>query len=166
MAAPKQNQFWKIRSSHGREKLFATPELLWQAAEEYFNWCDGHPFYKVEAIKSGDRCGDLIKIPVPRPYTLEGFLGYVDAGKNYWSQFKKANHEDFAGVIGKIDNTLYNNKFSGAASGFFNPTIIARDLGLRDNMAVTDGEGNPLQAPTTIIVQQGDTNGFEIKESE
>ena len=26
MAAPKGNQFWMLRSKHGRDKLFATPE--------------------------------------------------------------------------------------------------------------------------------------------
>ena len=26
MAAPKENQFWKFRSIHGRDKLFSTPE--------------------------------------------------------------------------------------------------------------------------------------------
>ena len=29
MAAPKGNQFWMLRSKHGRDKLFATPEALW-----------------------------------------------------------------------------------------------------------------------------------------
>ena len=52
MAAPKGNQFWKLRSKHGRDKLFATPDLLWQAACEYFEWCDKHPWYKSEAIKN------------------------------------------------------------------------------------------------------------------
>ena len=38
MAAPKGNQFWMLRSKHGRDKLFATPEALWEAACEYFQW--------------------------------------------------------------------------------------------------------------------------------
>jgi hypothetical protein len=38
--APKGNEFWKLRSKHGRDKLFATPELFWQAALEYFQWND------------------------------------------------------------------------------------------------------------------------------
>ena len=43
MAAPKGNQFWMLRSKHGRDKLFATPEALWEAACEYFQWCDENP---------------------------------------------------------------------------------------------------------------------------
>ena len=34
MAANLGNQFWKNRSKHGRDKLFATPDLLWQAASD------------------------------------------------------------------------------------------------------------------------------------
>ena len=54
MAAPLGNQFWKLRSKHGRDYLFATPEALWEAACEYFNWCDGHPWRKNEIVKSSE----------------------------------------------------------------------------------------------------------------
>ena len=47
-AAPKGNQFWKLRSKHGRDKLFATPDLLWEAACEYFAYCDKHPWKVVK----------------------------------------------------------------------------------------------------------------------
>ena len=28
MAAPKNNSFWKMRSKHGRDKIFKTPEIM------------------------------------------------------------------------------------------------------------------------------------------
>ena len=51
MAAPKGNKFWMLRSKHGRDKLFATPELLWEAACEYFQWCDENPWTTRKAIQ-------------------------------------------------------------------------------------------------------------------
>ena len=45
MAASKNNQFWKLRNKHGRDTLFSSPELLWSAACEYFDWCDENPWY-------------------------------------------------------------------------------------------------------------------------
>ena len=51
MAAPKGNQFWMLRSKHGRDKLFATPEALWEAACEYFQWCDENPWTTRKAIQ-------------------------------------------------------------------------------------------------------------------
>lgn len=162
----KGNQFWKLRSEHGRDKLFASPELLWEAASEYFNWCDAHPWYKVEAVKSGDLAGTLMKVPMVRPYTLTGFQLYVGSSPSFWRDFRSANHADFSSIIGQIENAMDTQKFEGAAVGAFNANIISRSLGLRDNVGLSDGDGNPLQAPATIIVQQGDTSAFEIKESE
>jgi hypothetical protein len=132
MSAPKGNQFWKLRSKHGRDKLFETPELLWEAATEYFNWVDGHPWYKVEAVKSGDNCGDLIKIPLARPYTLSGFQLYIGASDTFWRKFKADDHKDFVTVISEIEKAIYTQKFEGAAVGAFNANIIARDLGLTE----------------------------------
>lgn len=132
MAAPKGNQFWKLRSEHGRDKLFASPEMMWQAATEYFEWADANPWYKVEGIKSGDMVGQMINIPTARPYTLRAFLLYIHASENFWTEFKKAKHEDFLGVIEEIENVMYAQKFEGAAVGSFNANIIARDLGLKD----------------------------------
>lgn len=133
MAAPTGNQFWKLRSKHGRDKLFATPDLLWEAACEYFEWCDENPWYKNDALKSGDSAGEIIKIPTARPYTLTAFMLYIDASEEYWREFKKADHQDFFGVITQIEQVIYTQKFEGAAVGVFNANIIARDLGLADN---------------------------------
>ena len=48
MAAPKGNQFWKLHSKHGRDTLFSTPDLMWEAACEYFQWCDDNPWRVVK----------------------------------------------------------------------------------------------------------------------
>ena len=41
MAIPEEDKLWKLRSQHSRDELFASPDLLWAAACEYFGWCDG-----------------------------------------------------------------------------------------------------------------------------
>lgn len=142
--APKGNKFWQQRSKHGRDKLFATPELMWEAATEYFNWCDTNPWIKFEPIKSGDMCGQLVEIPTAIPYTMEGLCGYLDCNKAYFSQFEAAIADkeddiskDFSKVITRIRETLYQQKFTGASVGAFNASIIARDLGLTDKQDLT-----------------------------
>jgi len=40
------NEFWKARSKHGRDKIFTTPEILWEAACEYFEWVADNPLQK------------------------------------------------------------------------------------------------------------------------
>lgn len=139
MAAPKGNKFWENRSKHGRSKLFATPALLWDAACEYFTWCDDNPIIKKDVVRSGKNAGDIIDIPMQRPYSLSGFLFYVGAGDAYWRQFKAADHEDFSTVINDIEKVIETQQFDGATVGIFNSNIIARKLGLVDKTDVTTG---------------------------
>lgn len=129
MAATPGNQFWKQRSKHGRDKLFASPELLWEAACEYFEWCDTNPWVKPDWVGK-----DALEVerPTQRPYTLAGLALYCDASRNWWDEFRKVADKDFLGVITRIEETIYTNKFEGAAVGAFNANIISRDLGLVD----------------------------------
>lgn len=138
MAAPIGNQFWKARAKHGRDKLFETPELLWDAACEYFQWCDENPLYECKAFAfQGDVT--LQDMPKLRAYTLDGLFLFLDCTETYFRAFKsqeRLNKEDFITVINKIEKTVYNQKFTGAAADLLNPNIIARDLGLSDKSEV------------------------------
>lgn len=74
MPAPEGNQFWKLRSKHGRDKLFATPELLWEEACNYFEWCDENPIITHDVVKSGDSVGQILNIPKKKDLTpFRGF---------------------------------------------------------------------------------------------
>lgn len=132
----KGNKFWQIRSKHGMDKLFASPELMWEAACEYFQWCDDNPQIEID-FKGKDI--EKVQIPHQRPYTLHGLCSYIGCVTSYFRAFKsqtkagnRKNGIDFVTVIGKIEETIYNQQFSGAASGFLNPNIIARNLGLSE----------------------------------
>jgi len=141
MAAPEGNQFWKLRSKHGRDKLFASPDLMWDAACEYFQWCIDNPLYESEAkVISGGRgepgSVEIAELPRMRPFTIQGLCRYLDCNTKYFYDFKDANHVDFSETLTRIMDTIYEQKFTGAASGFLNPNIIARDLGLADKKEV------------------------------
>lgn len=151
MGAPEGNQFWKLRSKHGRNKLFETPELMWEAACEYFTWCEENPLIEVDY-----RGKDLsyVEIPKMRPFTLYGLCIYLDCSTGYFREFKKDCSKDFVSVVTRIEEVIYNQKYSGAASGFLNPNIIARDLGLIDKQdikqEVTISELTPEQRTARI----------------
>lgn len=134
--APLGNQFWKLRSKHGRDKLFATPDLMWEACCEYFQWCEDNPLIKKDWV---GKDGDQISREFDRPFTLHGLCLYLDCNTGYFNDFEREIREkkdkeskDFSAVITHAKETIYNQKFSGAAVGFFNANIIARDLGLTD----------------------------------
>lgn len=136
MAAPKGNQFWKLRSKHGRDKLFATPDLLWDAACEYFQWCDENPWCVIKNKTKG-KTKEKEETPTQRPYTLTGFLSYCGANEAYWRQFKQAEHEGFSTVVSRIENIIETQQLEGAIVGAFNPNIIARKLGLAEKQDST-----------------------------
>lgn len=141
MAAPKGNQFWKLRSKHGRDKLFATPELMWEAACEYFEWCENNPLIEVD-YRGKD--SDMVHIPKMRPFTLHGLCLYLGCNTQYFKTFKAQLNEgekDFNTVITNIEEVIYNQKFTGAAAGFLNANIISRDLGLSDKKELEHSGG-------------------------
>lgn len=135
MGAPKGNQFWKNRTKHGRDKLFESPEILWEEAATYFDWCDEHPLMSTEIYgKDAIEC----KVPKMRAYTWSGLEVYLNVSdlKNYRTQ---PQYKDFFPVLTRIEQIIFTQKFEGAAAGFLNANIIARDLQLRDNQDITTG---------------------------
>jgi hypothetical protein len=131
MGAPVGNQFWKLRSKHGRNKILSDPEILWEEACNYFEWCDAHPLQSIEF--NGKDAIECI-VPKMRAYTWEGletFLG-VESLREY-----KNTYKDFSQVITRIGKIIYTQKFTGAAAGLLNANIVSRDLGLADKKEVS-----------------------------
>ena len=136
--APKGNKFWELRSKSGRDKLFATPELLWEAACEYFKWVEENPLKEQKVF-----CyqGEIVthEAEKMRAMTLSQLCFYLNCNESYFRAFKSTLQEkdkDFLTVIKDIESTIYNQKFTGASADLLNANIIARDLGLRDKQEI------------------------------
>lgn len=173
MAAPIGNQFWKLRSKHGRNRLFESPELLLEAANEYFEWCDAHPYKKPEQKKGntiipknfeGDinDLGNVIDIEVPRPYTIQALCLYLDCGTNYFSQFEESlkgkddeKSKDFSCVLTRIRETIQSQQTEGGMMGTFNPMITARLLGLKEKQDITSND-KEIQGIASITITRED----------
>lgn len=135
--APKENQFWRLRSKHGRDKIFVTPEILIEACYEYFAWCDENPLIEVDY--RGSNPPIRVELPKMRAYTMQGLTCFLHVNTVYFNGFERDLEGkedqlsiDFRKVITHVREIIYNQKFAGAAAGFLNPNIIARDLGLSD----------------------------------
>lgn len=126
MPAPVGNQFWKARSKHGKDKAFSTPKILWEAASEYFEWCDANPLMSYEWNgKEPIKC-ELEKM---RPYTLKGLCIFLDVNEKYFNQFTETT-EEYSNVCTRIRDIIHTQKFEGAAAGLLDRMVIIRDLGL------------------------------------
>lgn len=128
MPFEKENQFWKLRTTHGRDKLFSSPEILFQEACKYFQWCDENPW---ERIDFRGKDADEVRIPTQRPYTWEGLQNYLGiySLRNYKT---KDEYKEFQDVITQIGSIIKQNKMEGAMVGAYNANIVSRDLGLVD----------------------------------
>jgi hypothetical protein len=151
MAAPKGNQFWKARSSHGRKPIFETQEELWEACCEYFDWVTGNP---LEEEKVFHASGEITraKIKKMRAMTISGLCLFLDISDECWANYRK--RKDFIGIVGHVEKVIYNQKFAGAAAELFNPSIIARELGLSDKVdtTVANPDGTNLGASSDIEI--------------
>ncbi|MGL5011045.1 MAG: DNA-packaging protein [Paracoccaceae bacterium] len=129
MPAPVGNRFWEARTSHGRHKLFETPEILWAACIEYFEWVEANPLYESKAFAYQ---GVVVQEPVAkmRAMTIMGLCNFLGIGTSSWEDYR--NREDFSAVIKKAEQIMRQQKFEGASADLLNPNIIARDLGLAD----------------------------------
>lgn len=139
------NQFWKVRSRHGREAIFTEPQVLWESAVEYFQWCDENPFQEQDY-----RNGQYVYIDKLRPYTMEGLCLFLHVNTVYFRTFKKSltmEQKEFHTVIDQIEETIRNQQISGAQAGFLNQNIVARLNGL------VDKQENKVTGTQTIIQQ-------------
>lgn len=166
MGAPAGNQFWRIRSKHGRDKIFSSPAILWEAACEYFQWCEENPMYSLEQAKASikqdpeDPNQGLIKMPLLRPFTIAGLCTFLKVNTKYFNDFNdslKGKTDDlskgFSEVIAEIEDIIYNQKFSGAATGLFNANLISRELGLADRKEVENKGGQVITIQRNIVTK-------------
>lgn len=141
MAAPKNNQFWEARSSHGRNPKFTKPNDLWDACAQYFTWVEENPL-KEDIVYQGKVTAEGKSLM--RAMTISGMCLFLDICEKTWANYRK--REGFLPVVTRAEKIIYNQKFAGAAADLLNANIIARDLGLQDHSKKehTGEGGKPL----------------------
>ena len=99
MPAPKGNQFWRARSSHGRKPIFASPDNLWDACSEYFDWVEENPLYETKGFAFQ---GVVTKetFPKMRAMTIAGLCIYLDIATQSWSDYKA--REGFSDITTRL----------------------------------------------------------------
>lgn len=127
MSAPENNKFWELRATHGRDLIFSSPEILWDAAKEYFETTVARPWIQEDWVGK-----DAIKVErkTTPPFTIHTLCIFLDISVQTWHDYR--HRKDFIEVVTRIEQIIYAQKFEGATVGAYNSSIIARDLGLVD----------------------------------
>lgn len=141
---------WK-KVSPGQPPRFSTPDELWKEAVGYFEWCQDNV---LEETKIFNNQGEIVKgkIPHMRAMTQAGLCSYLNISFSTYHNYK--NREAFLEVTQMIDAVMYEQKYTGAAAGFLNANIVARDLGLNDKKE----EDTEQATPVKVVVEVQDAS--------
>ncbi len=152
--AIKGNKFWMHRSKHGYDRKF-TPETLWAAACEYFEWAEDNPIISKELVKFQLE-STLVEVPKMRAMTLAGLYRFVGLSESTFLNYEKV--PEYKDTIDLIRGVIFEQKFTGAAAGELNQAIIARELNLADKKDHTSSDGSMTPRPTKIELVAPDDN--------
>jgi len=136
MAKTKNNPNVIVKVPPRKQKYIATPEILWQYFLDYVTHEADNPWLKIDYV--GQQANKVI-IPLATPITFEGFECYLwgldiidDLGS--YSANRDGRYSSYVPIIKQIRHHCYVQNFRGAAAGAFNANLIARKLGIKDQV--------------------------------
>lgn len=119
----------------GAQLRFETPQDLWDAALEYFQWMEDNPA-EVHDIKGKDN--EDVEIRRRRPYTVVGFCIFhnIDRQTFYNYESDENGWAGFGEVARRIIDICKLNRLEGAITNEFNTNVIVRLDGLVDTREI------------------------------
>lgn len=134
----------------GHPRNFETPQDLWAEFCAYAEDTKKKPRYKTQFV---GREGDMVKEPLERPLTIEGFKNWcydrIGVVEQYLTN-QDGLYKEYIGISTRIRESIRQDQIEGGMVGQYNHSITARLNGLvdkTDNKNETSGE---------IIVKYGD----------
>lgn len=154
-------RYWNEKGyKPGRKKIFQTPKELWDASKKYFNWVMDNPILEQRPFSY---MGNITyaEVEKPRPMSVYRMCSYIGMDYSTYTRYRK--NEKYKEVCNAIDTIIRENKFEGAASGQMNPVIIARDLGLRDNIDHTSG-GEKIDSKPSVVIDNAQLVAKDVQD--
>ena len=113
---------------------YYSPDELWLAACEYFEWAKQDPIIKKDFIKSGDYAGQKVDIELDRPFSLEALCIHINISFQTFLNYERDQKQTYFDVITRIREIINVNNFDGGMVGIFNQNIVIRKLGLTEKI--------------------------------
>lgn len=160
----KGNKFWKLRSKHGKDKLFSDGAVLLDEFYAFADWCDRNPWLRAELVKH-QGSAEQYDVPLGRPYTMDGFTFYLGVSGSYFRSAKTALKEkveegkatdsevELLEAIELIECAVRTQNIEGAAVGVFNTNLVARIHALAENV----NQNNAGEAVVRVTVRDQQT---------
>lgn len=160
------NHLWKLRTKHGRNRLFSDANLLWGEACKYFDWADRNPRGKVELIKYKGEASEA-EVPLGRMYSMHELTVYLGVSGSYFrtakgelrDKIEKSNatsdEVELLDTIERIEGIIQADQIGGAAVGIYATQLVNRLNGLSDNVNLTN-----TQPVVKVSVRDTETDGY------
>ena len=148
---PKASDWWNARASIVKTRTaklgqfkYESPEELWEACLEYFQWSKDNPILEEKVFCNNGRI-TRTNLSHIRAMTIDAMCLFLGIIPQTWINYQNDGRLEFALVPILANIVVRSQKFTGAAAGLLQANIIARDLGLRDNHEITGAGGGPIQ---------------------
>lgn len=130
-----------------KHKYIESPEKMWEYFTQFVEHEKSNPMYKKEYVgKDGNEVDTALQVPI----TFEGFecwlwdKGVIQAGLGDYASNKDNRYDEYATIITRIRQNCFSQNFKGAAVGLFNANIIAKKLGLKEQVEQTITHAVPI----------------------
>lgn len=150
MAPPKGHKYWQFMEYPGRPRKYPKPRDLWKAACSYFDWTDETPINELKHMVV-DKDLREVEQPRPRAMTITALCRHIGITQALWCRWKKERDDEYVTVMNTIEEVIRDQKFTYAAVGMMNSTLISRDLGLADKQELSGPSGKPIELETTTL---------------
>lgn len=147
------------RSENGQELIYNQPKDLLQEAYRYFDWCSDNPWYRQELIKSGTRAGELIEVPVVRPFTIEGLCVFCGISVDTFCRYEAT--AGFEQVTAHLREIIRQNQIEGECVGAYNAIVIGRLHGAATKQELDISSGLTIN----VISPEAKSNLEALRES-
>ena len=136
--------FWTAHSSKNKnpsvEVEYTSPEDLWEACCEYFQWCEDNPIdLSVHTFSQGTLTkGDVEK---PRAMSLSAMCRFIGISQNEWKKIK-LGYPNWSRTMQMAEEVITTQLYEYGAADVINANFIARAIGLADKNQLVGAGAN------------------------
>jgi hypothetical protein len=133
------NDNWKKRTKSGANLKYSALEVetLWN---DFLKWIETQTYYRSELIKSGEKAGTVIEVPMRKPITLKSFCIYSgiddETLKSYASKENEKTDTDLFAISLHVIESCNDYIDGGCLSGALVAAYGAKLRGLSDTIRV------------------------------
>ena len=126
-----KKEHWHMVKAGGSQ-IVNSPEALWEAAQEYFKFCDDNPIKTKRTIQSGKSTGEKVEVEHTRLYNIKAFCIHAGISERYLKDITQSHANDsvYFQVVERILYIIYSQNVEGASADIFNPIIVSKMLQL------------------------------------